>query len=551
MCGIVGYYTKKYPSLSQMKYLEEALFFDTVRGSCGTGVAAVDKEGSKYEIIKKAMPAPDFLQTPKWEAFKKESHRYNMFIGHNRAATRGEANDGNSHPFYAGPDILLKNQENHYKQEIVLVHNGTLNDFRGLSPKGFFHDVDSAHIAAGMAWKGEKETLESLNGWFVLIWANLTKKTFNIARSEARDIDITFSKEKDCIYFGSDSLLLAPALSRANLETNGKFVSPKAYEWFSWDLASKTFDDYKVESIKKYVAPPTIHTNGGGGAGISDIGWNRGKGRRHFGNPYGGGSLHLPPSTHFQGRKTDAEELESLGVDQYEELTFMVTGWEPFSLNSNPASGKLFGETYSSPEQSAIPIVAYTVSKDDYESIFKHKAVQYSCKGTAIRVDNVTEKKGLKHIVVTPNLTDAKLAVSLYNVEEVSRELEEVTSKPTGATTSIGAAIKAARMQGGSSYDEAEIAERVVIPEAKVHLMQLPGPRGDLVGMSEWRVLVQDGCAQCSTSIYPRMAKGLMWAGEYNRDPICPACAEQIYAQTTVQRLPDNATNKNLAPLLN
>lgn len=508
MCGIVGFYSKKAPTKAQWDYLNDALFIDTVRGHCGTGIAAVNNaDASKYAIIKKAVPGPDFLQLPVWDSFEREYNKYNIFLGHNRASTRGEASDKNAHPFYAGKGIIAPNAENHYTQEIILVHNGTLNDFHRLSPKGFIHEVDSAHIASGMAWKGEQETLESLNGWFVLLWVNLTKKTFNLARSDCRDISLITSKDGETLYFGSEALLINPCLSRNKIDTDDTFKSPGSYEWFTWPMDEPNFKNYTRQAIKKWSPIIEIGKNTDGRISRRDR-----RNQDHW-SPLGGGYHEnwQGNARPFQNeRDTDTEDLKELHLIKDEDVEFMVTKWECFSASHQPDMGKMFGETLDGHQT---PVVIYSIRKEDYDNFYSKDIIVYEMVGKAKRVDWLNKER---HAVLNLNVGEIKHRALRNQVK--MEQAKEDGAGPLKATI--------AQILDRESHEE-QTAERAVVVLAGFPEVKLPGPRGDLLGLQEWRTLVQDGCQQCGCNITPEEANHVWWIGEYCRDPICADCAEQ------------------------
>lgn len=228
MCGIVGFVaadpTKH--GRRRMSVLSQGLFVDSLRGMGGTGVACVMKNGD-VSVYKRALAGPDYLNSMAWELGTRDAENARIAIGHNRAATIGSIKDKNCHPFHYST-----------KREVVLVHNGTLNSYYGLT-KGFNHEVDSAYVAYALSEADDPmDVLKKLKGAFVLVWWDKTAGTFNIARNSFRDISYIQDKDGD-FYFASEHNMLNWLCDRNGIEFAWKnYKSPADDSWCEWK-----FDD--------------------------------------------------------------------------------------------------------------------------------------------------------------------------------------------------------------------------------------------------------------------------------------------------------------------
>lgn len=175
MCGIVGVASNG-PMTSQMKdFFQSLLFHDVVRGHHATGVAAIDTMDRSLAVVKKAVPAADFLSLKEVEDdLFAHKHNFNIYIGHNRWATSGAKDDDkNAHPFIHG--------------DIVGVHNGSLRDQTLLDDHKSFV-VDSDNLFHQMNKTGLKDTLDKTDGAFALVWYDKKDNTLNFIRNDERPL---------------------------------------------------------------------------------------------------------------------------------------------------------------------------------------------------------------------------------------------------------------------------------------------------------------------------------------------------------------------------
>src|SRR5690625_4296030 len=99
MCGLVGMAGNIHDSdRKAFKWLQ---YFDAIRGQDSTGLAIVNPDDESITITKE-LGRPDYL----WHQNKHfQAHTGHVktpgkvFIGHNRAATKGKITVSNAHPF--------------------------------------------------------------------------------------------------------------------------------------------------------------------------------------------------------------------------------------------------------------------------------------------------------------------------------------------------------------------------------------------------------------------------------------------------------------------
>jgi hypothetical protein len=193
---------------------EKLLYADTFRGPHSTGVFCRREhliKGKGYVRIpmwKEAVPGPEYLETYDWTAlstgFGTTNNYPNFLVGHNRWATQGAINDVNAHPFKYG--------------NITLVHNGTLMD-QTLLPDSQNFEVDSENICHSIEKIGGDETIQKLDGAFVLIWHDSKDDTLHIIRNEERPFHLAKIVGGD--WFGaSEEDMLLWILARGKIPNN-------------------------------------------------------------------------------------------------------------------------------------------------------------------------------------------------------------------------------------------------------------------------------------------------------------------------------------------
>jgi glucosamine 6-phosphate synthetase-like amidotransferase/phosphosugar isomerase protein len=189
MCGLVGLAGKlEYKDERLMKSL---LTLDYVRGQDATGFASVTKQDGDVHIAKIPSHPFDLFDMAAFRAAL-SGHQSKVFMGHNRAATRGHKNKANAHPFEHG--------------DILGAHNGTLefNEWRDLEDAvGMKFGTDSEAIIAGINKLGVKDTIEMIRGAWSLVWYNKRENTLNFIRNKDRPMHLAYTKEYDKILWSS------------------------------------------------------------------------------------------------------------------------------------------------------------------------------------------------------------------------------------------------------------------------------------------------------------------------------------------------------------
>ena len=222
MCGIFGVITKLDNGLSlpEENFIQQALIVGAVRGSDGAGLFSVDnKNHHKSDIVKKANN-PYWLTLTEKEYPKfmqRASRQAKAIVGHNRASTKGENTDFNTHPFVA--------------DHITLVHNGTIN--YGLT---YTKDVnvDSHALTIALAEKGI-DVFSEIDGAFACVWHDAKNGTLNIAKNHERPLSLA-KDHKGSYYFASELGMLVWLFNRNNMQGSLSQVEIKNRVLYTFDL---------------------------------------------------------------------------------------------------------------------------------------------------------------------------------------------------------------------------------------------------------------------------------------------------------------------------
>lgn len=204
MCGLVGMAgALAHPDEMIMKRL---LMFDYFRGTDSTGLAAIRKTGD-VKIGKVASHPPDLFQM---KSFTDALSAYasKIFIGHNRAATKGKITSFNAHPFNFG--------------DTTCAHNGTLSvsSFNLLNKMiGEDYDVDSMALVKAVDDFGIDNVIPLIEGAWALTWYDDADKTLNFIRNKERPLWYAFNKEGTKLYWASEWPIMQHAM-----KDNGKDV---------------------------------------------------------------------------------------------------------------------------------------------------------------------------------------------------------------------------------------------------------------------------------------------------------------------------------------
>lgn len=211
MCGLVGMAGR--PFDADRKAFRTMLMFDYERGKDSTGVAVVNDK--KELILEKSLGHPvhlfdehpdNWTETGVW---KKANCR--VFIGHNRAATKGKVTKANAHPFH--------------HDTVVGAHNGTLVSTYPLE-NGHKFDVDSEAIFYNLNKYSADSVIGDIHGAYALTWFDFQDNMLKIIRNDKRPLYWCRREDGDVIFWASEEWMLLVALSKNNI----KHTKPQMFD---------------------------------------------------------------------------------------------------------------------------------------------------------------------------------------------------------------------------------------------------------------------------------------------------------------------------------
>ena len=528
-------------SLDHQKFMYQGLYLDALRGMDSTGLMTIDSLGD-MEINKKAMAAPDFLGLKSVdEQIADFSNR--VFIGHNRAATRGAVNNVNAHPFTHG--------------DITMVHNGSLRNFDKL-PDAKYFTVDSDAIAHSIHKIGIEETLKLLQGAYALVWWDESTKMVNMVRNSERPLNLAVIEGKNTVIWGSEANMLHYVAGRSGFKIKDTWELP-INTIATFDPAAKDIWDCTVLDAPFYTAPSY------GGTGDYDQ-----NGFPHYGaNSTKHGKLNKGTTKEREEeaakRKARTEEdekrfkardalsarmMNTANMKRGDIVNFVLWDFTPYS-EASPECGVWQG---SSMEEPFVSVVIYGERQDSYKlndeysgkalnfsridpksssetlinmklailgSSIKHEEEDKTVKSTII----LAEEAGIK---ISPNKTlilpdDKGRPLTLSEATAANLRGIDIEGKTPSAVRRLLLSTKKSTLTISG-----KVTQSVANKGTDDDFYYITGPRNTNISVREWVELTKHGCGHCSQDISSHESQFVEWVGD-NNTPICPTCVAKQY----------------------
>ena len=501
MCGIVGFITKPLaPGAGEWertraalrgRWFKQALLFDTVRGEHSTGV--MGRSEGNYVWYKNAVPGYEFVNDKEFLAeYIAQAATFDVMIGHNRAATVGDVNTDNAHPFEHG--------------DVTLVHNGTLDD---LGPMEFQQDnieVDSSLIAYNLSMASPEDAgkvLSNLDGAYALVWMDQRDDSVNIVRNGRRPLHVATTHADDTLYLMSEGRMLDWTLDRLKINNRGIFgLAP--HQWLKFRAGSMKPE---VKEIAPFERPtPKYYTPHGGGR-TTTMGW----GRETTPSRTQTSSVSTPAPTKFEHDIPVGAAMERVPVPSVfqdimswfdlkveSRLLFEPEQWRAYAQDRHtPAKGLTLGEFTG---------IVYVPFLDDWVDCVVHtlgaNLDRYCNQEWTVRPVTLTwDTRG--------QMTVHAMMVAVTIIDGVAMPEDEVEEP----NTVLG--------PDGFADEEFSLDDEV-----------FDGPYGDC-SREQFEQYVKHGCSMCTGNISIEDASEVEWVGDTRDMPVCPVCVadwQEVYS---------------------
>lgn len=240
MCGLSG--VMGAIGLKEEKAFKTLLIFSQVRGQDSTGIGSVARSNLNnhrdMKLAKETGP-PYFLFDTK--SFDRCFHTSNqMYLGHNRSRTIGEATRKNAHPFLF--------------EDILGAHNGTI-DYQNknrLESGGSFK-TDSEAIFNNIQVHGIENTINRIEKTeaYALVWYDKRDNTLNFIRNTHRPLIYAYANKRKTLFWASEFALLTAALSREEIAFDKPYIVSEDTH-YSWKIPTTEFEDLPEPTRTKY-----------------------------------------------------------------------------------------------------------------------------------------------------------------------------------------------------------------------------------------------------------------------------------------------------------
>ncbi len=512
MCGHIGYVVsdkgkKGVWSDALSSYMRLGLYMDIVRGKDATGLAFRKSMYVQPQVIKKALPAYEFLELAKVdEVFAAKTFPPLWCIGHNRAATRGDKRSENAHPFIEG--------------NIILAHNGTLGyqDTSLVKVKDF--NVDSNAIAAAMATNPAKDVLEDIDGAFALAWHDGVDNTVNIARNDERTFYYVVSADGKCAVWASDRNMLVFLLNFHGMQVpKGEVLSLKVGEHIKFDYAGETL------GITTQEFAPREKKNTTTGAGNSYY------------------SSYKAPATHAKTTANTNKELDQTStvneiIDKLKlpfigsSITLYPTVYTPYQAIAG--SGTLYFKTpmfSAKSKEYTMQVAVYGIKDEDAHLILEDKKAGCSFKG-AISSYSIQKRPGNARDVL--NITIKYNSVLTFRKKEKEGD-DNVPEKKSCCSSHTSSHTNAAK----HLFDFDDIGESCCLDEYDDSPSCVyPIAKNKYVDKQEATKFIEHGCSSCYDPItLAELLEGEVWLSDDVGEayPLCEQCGIQFKGKPTTE----------------
>lgn len=223
-CGLIGFVPNKSNNKANLDWIKLILSYNTLRGtdSCGIFMNHLVRWG-----VDSSKDVRVWLSKNELKYDDAATNR--AIIGHTRKSTYGVHNVKNAHPF-----LLQNNKKGNKHEQLILAHNGTINNIWELcNERKINHDnikVDSEALAKIIFETGSYEVLEHYKGAAALLMQNpYEPNTIIIFKGSSQGREDKLVEERPLFYLTTSHGIYISSLKEALLACAGLKADIKTF----------------------------------------------------------------------------------------------------------------------------------------------------------------------------------------------------------------------------------------------------------------------------------------------------------------------------------
>lgn len=233
MCGLVGILGEV--GKENENAFKTLVYIDAVRGMDSTGVFLFNGYTRKGELLKD-VGGPEWFDWSTDFSTVLNKTSSTIYMGHNRAATKGEVTKENAHPFAHG--------------DIVGCHNGTLFA-KYTFEKGNSFGTDSEALIHHIAHNGIEDAWSKVDGAAAISFVDTKESTVNFIRNDQRPLWFCLSEDNRILIWASELWMIQAAKSRFNAQKKWlNASSPNPNFFFSFKKGKKGTIDLVTRKLE-------------------------------------------------------------------------------------------------------------------------------------------------------------------------------------------------------------------------------------------------------------------------------------------------------------